>query len=67
MKRKGMKERIISDIGKDFFKRDVFTLSFDEKKMFSDYAVKCKYRKPKNSYLSRGSAFYVHLQKIANK
>ena len=49
------------------FKEDVFALSSSKKDILLMYAKVHKYRKPKNSYLSRSGAFYIHLQKLYYK
>ena len=64
-----MKKLIIKELkNKGFsFSRNVFELSLLDLNLLSDLAKKCKYRKSKNSYLSLGGAFYLHLQKIESK
>jgi hypothetical protein len=64
-----MKNLIIKELkSKGFsFSRNVFELSSFDINLLSDLAKKCKYRKPKNSYLCLGGAFYLHLQKIESK
>lgn len=66
MKNRGIKQMIICElIGKGFdFEKDVFTLSFQESAILSEYAKEVKYKKPKNGYFSTGKHFYLHLQKI---
>lgn len=49
------------------FGKGVFELSFSEKSMLSDYAKEFGYKKPKNSYVGLGGAFYEHLKKLNQK
>ena len=49
------------------FGKSVFELSHSERRMFHDYAIEFKYRKPKNGYHSIGGHFYMHLQKLNAK
>ena len=44
-----------------------FQLSISDKTYMHELAKECGYRKSATSPYSLGSAFYVHLQKIANK
>ena len=44
-----------------------YQLSISEKTYMHELAKLCGYRKSATSCFSLGSAFYVHLQKIANK
>lgn len=49
------------------FNRSVFEVSLSEKSMLADYAKQFSYRRPKNSYVGLGGAFFEHLKKLNQK